>query len=372
MKNHKSVDVFFALLRAGLWEQSVRLLPFEPIDFDAVYQLADDQSVVGLIAAGLEHVVDRKVTKPEAVSFLKKVFTIESRNASMNAFIEEKVLEMRRHGIYALLVKGQGIAQCYVRPQWRSSGDIDFFFDGENYAKAKSFYSKKVEFSEPEGAYSKHLGMTIDSWTFELHGTLRGGLSTRVDKVIDNIQADTFMNGHVRTWHNGDTDVFIPSPDNDIIFIFTHFLKHFYKGGIGLRQICDWCRLLWTYRDSIDRPLLENRLKQMRLMSEWRAFAAFAVDSLGMSAEAMPLHDPNLRWSRKASLIRFFILEVGNFGHNRDMSYYHKYPYLVRKTVSFGRRCGDLFRHMFIFPMDSLRFFPSIVFRGISSAARGE
>ncbi len=173
MKNHKNVDVFFALIRAGLWEQSVRLLPFEPIDFEALYQLADDQSVVGLVAAGLEHVVDRKVTKPEAVSFLKKVFSLESRNVSMNAFIEKKVLEMRRRGIYALLVKGQGIAQCYERPEWRSSGDIDFFFDEENYAKAKSFYSKEAEISEPEGVFNKHLAMTVDSWTVELHGTLR-------------------------------------------------------------------------------------------------------------------------------------------------------------------------------------------------------
>ena len=372
MKNQKDINAFFALLRAGLWEQSARLLPFEPIDFDAVYQLAEDQSVVGLIAAGLEHVEDRRVMKLEAVPFLKRVFFLESRNASMNAFIEEMLLDMKRHGIFALLVKGQGIAQCYERPQWRSSGDIDFFFDGENYAKAKSYYSKKADFSVPEGDYSKHLGMTIDSWTVELHGTLRCGISPRVDRVVDSIQADTFMNGHVRTWHNGDTEVFIPSPDNDVIFVFTHFLKHFYKGGIGLRQICDWCRLIWTYREKIDRTLLESRLKQMRLISEWKAFAVFAVDSLGMSAEAMPLYESNSRWSQKASRIRSFILEVGNFGKKRDMSYYHKYPYLVRKVISFSRRCGDLFRHIHIFPLDSLRFFPNIVFHGISSSVRGE
>lgn len=372
MQNGNVKDAFFDLLRSGLWEHPVKLLECGNVDFIALYELADEQSVVGLIAAGLEHVVDRKVTKPEAVSFLKKVFSLESRNASMNAFIEKKVLEMRRRGIYSLLVKGQGIAQCYERPLWRSSGDIDFFFDEENYAKAKSFFSKEAEISEPEGVFIKHLAMTVDSWTVELHGTLRSGLSARVDREIDLIQADTFMNGHVRTWRIGDTDVFIPSPDNDVVFIFTHFLKHFYKGGIGLRQVCDWCRLLWIYRGTIDSTLLEGRLKKMRLMSEWKAFAAFAVDTLGMPVDAMPLHDSDCRWSRKASRIQSFILEVGNFGYNRDMSYYQKYPYLVRKMISFGRRCGDLFRHMRIFPLDSLRFFPSIVFQGVRSAVRGE
>ena len=368
----KNQDAFFALLRAGLWEQGVRLLPYEPLDFDALYKMADDQSVVGLLAAGLEHVEDRKVTKPEALAFLKKVFSLESRNSSMNAFIEKKILEMRWHGIYALLVKGQGIAQCYERPQWRSSGDIDFFLDDKNYEKAKSFFSKEIATSEPEGVYSKHIGMTINSWTVELHGTLRCGLSSRVDRVIDSIQYDTFWNGNVRGWRNGDTDVFLPSADNDVLLVFTHILKHFYKGGIGLRQVCDWCRLLWTYRDRIDGKLLENRLREMGLVSEWKAFAALAVDSLGMPVNAMPLYDSGCRWSRKASRIQSFILEVGNFGQNRDMSYFEKYPYVIRKVISFGRRCGDLCRHFRIFPLDSIRFFPSIVFQGVTSAVRGE
>ncbi len=53
-----------------------------------------------------------------------------------------------------------------------------------------------------------------------------------------------------------------------------------------------------------------------------------------------------------------FIISVGSFGRNRDMSYYSKYPYVIRKAVSFGRRVGDVFRHARIFPLDSLRFLP--------------
>lgn len=365
-------NAFFALLRSGLWEHSVRLLPYGPIDFDAVYKLADDQSVVGLVAAGLEHVEDRKVTKPQALPFLKKVYSLESRNDEMNSFIAKMISRLQSANIYALLVKGQGIAQCYERPQWRSSGDIDFFLDENNYNKAKLFFSREIEITEPEGIYSKHLGMVIDSWSVELHGTLRCGLSPSIDRALDSIQAETFEKGLVRVWRNGETDVFIPEQNNDVVFVFTHFLKHFYKGGIGLRQICDWCRLLWTYRDSIDKELLERRLRAMGLLYEWKAFAAFVVDYLGMPVEAMPFSPSGEKWERKARRICGFIMKVGNFGKNRDMSYFRKYPYLVRKTISFGRRCGDLFRHAIIFPFDLIRFFPSIVFNGVRSALRGE
>lgn len=44
--------------------------------------------------------------------------------------------------------------------------------------------------------------------------------------------------------------------------------------------------------------------------------------------------------------------------------YYSKYPYVIRKAVSLGRRCGDIWRHAMIFPLDSMRFFPMIVWNG--------
>ena len=110
----------------------------------------------------------------------------------------------------------------------------------------------------------------------------------------------------------------------------------------------------------------------MGLVSEWKAFGAFTVDYLGMPVDAMPLYSADAKWKKKADKICTFILAVGNMGHNRDMSYFEKYPYLIRKSVSMGRRIGDLINHARIFPLDSLRFFPRIMFNGVRSAIRGE
>ena len=88
--------------------------------------------------------------------------------------------------------------------------------------------------------------------------------------------------------------------NEDALVVFTHFIKHFYKGGLGARQICDWCRLLWTYKETIDLGLLEIRLKTMGLMTEWKAFAAYAVDYLGMPSEAMPLYDGACEWKLRS------------------------------------------------------------------------
>ena len=158
--------------------------------------------------------------------------------------------------------------------------------------------------------------MNIDQWYVEIHGTLRTGLSGRIDKVVDDVQKDVFYGGNVRSWMNGKTTVFLPSSNNDVFFVFTHFIKHFYKEGMNLRQICDWCRLLWTYKDSLNHELLEKRISKAGLMAEWKAFAALAVEYLGMPEVAMPLYD--IKGKKKAEQILNHILKGNPYSKIRD------------------------------------------------------
>lgn len=365
-----NLKAFYALIKAGLWEKDVRLEEFGEIDFGEIYRLAEEQSVVGLVAAGLEHVIDIKVQKEYALQFVGQALQLEKRNIAMNTFIAGVIEGMRKQGIYTLLMKGQGVAQCYERPLWRSSGDIDLLLSEDNYKKAVLFLTPLASNVEVEFKYNKHLAMNIDPWTVELHGNLRCGLSLRVDNVLDDVKKDIFYGGTVRSWMNNETQVFLPAINCDVVYIFTHILQHFYKGGIGLRQICDWSRLLWTYYDQIDKASLERRLKKMRLMTEWKAFGSFAVDYLGMDKERMPFYSENSKWNRKASRIGRFIIEVGNFGHNRVVC--RNDHYIMRKIISFRQRFGDLIRHARVFPLNSFRFMFGITYNGLSAVLRGE
>lgn len=367
-----NISAFLVLIRAGLWEKGVLLLPYGKVDYEEVMRLAEEQSVVGLVTAGLEHVKDVKVPQEILLLFIGQALQLEQQNKVMNEFVAHLIEQLRNADIYTLLVKGQGVSQCYERPLWRVCGDVDLFLSEENYKKAKALLLPKATIIQEEWGRTQHLGMSIESWVVELHGSLCGSLSHRINRELDDIKRDTFYGVNVRSWNNDGTSVFLLACENDIIYVFTHFLNHFYKGGIGLRQICDWCRLLWTYREEIDNALLEKRLRKMGVMSEWKAFGAFAVDYLGMPEDKMPFYSSEMKWKKKAEKILSFIMEVGNFGHNRDMSYYNSKPYLVRKVISFGRRCKDFVRHVGIFPLDSIRFFPYIIYNGMRDAMRGE
>ena len=370
----KDQSVFFELLRAGLWESENREIRIDGTpDWDEVYRLAEEQSVLGLVAAGLDKLPPASRPPQEVLlQFIGAAMQIEQQNKAMNEFLSTLIDKLSNKDVYTLLVKGQGIAQCYEKPLWRSCGDIDLFLSEGNFAIAQKMLLPIASSIEDEYAYTKHLGMTIDDWVVELHGSLRLGLSSRMDKVLDDIQKDTFYQGNVRSWLNGRSQVFMLTPENDAAYVFTHFLNHFYKEGLGIRQICDWCRLLWTYKDSLNHGLLESRIKKAGLMTEWRAFGAFAVEYLGMPVEAMPFYSADRKWKRKADKICAFVMEVGNFGHNRDMSHFAKYPFVVRKCISMGRRIGDIINHAKIFPMSSLRFFPRIMYNGMVSAIKGE
>lgn len=372
MKRDDTIEAFFALVRGGLWEQEISLSGLGEIDYDRILLLAEEQAVVGLVAAGLEHVVDVKVPKEFVLQFVGQALQLEQQNKAMNSFIASLIEKMRATSIYTLLVKGQGVARCYERPLWRASGDIDLFLSDDNYKKAKEILTSWASEIEKESNYTKHLGLTIDSWMVELHGSLRIGMSLRINRELDVIKKETFYGGDVSSWTIGRTQIFLLSPENDAVYVFAHFFNHFYKGGIGLRQICDWTRLLWVHRKKLDLKKLEGHIIAMGLMSEWKAFGAFAIEYLGAPKESIPFYKDEFKWGCKAKRISDFIIMTGNFGHNRDMSYLAKYPYLIRKMRSLGRRIGDLFNHARIFPFDTIRFAPSFLYHGLRSAINGE
>lgn len=376
MNDKALINTFFTLLRAGLWEScdkfQVSGSTFQgSVDWDKVYQLAEEQSVVGLVLAGIEH---SNVKPPQdlLLQWIGEVQMLEQQNKAMNQFVAELVEKMRNEDIYTLLVKGQGVAHCYERPLWRSSGDIDFYLSDTNFAKAKAFYRPLVDSFDPDTETALHINMQYGEWVVEIHGNQYCSVSARVNRVMDEIHRDLFCGGNVRSWNDNGSQVFLPSADNDVLIVFVHFLNHFYKGGLGVRQICDWCRLLWTFRLELDSRLLESRIRKMGLMNVWKAFAAFAVDYLGMPKETMPFYSSDKKWKMKADKISSFIIEVGNFGHNRDSSYYDNDSKLLRKTASFGRRCGDMLHHARIFPLETLRFFPNMVYYGLTAVAKGE
>lgn len=372
MQIEKNYQAFLALVKAGLWETEVRLASYGDIRYSYLLDITTEQSVAGLVTAGLEHVVDVKVPQTEALQFAGQILQLEQRNKAMNSFVAKLMDQLRTKDIYAILVKGQGVAQCYEKPLWRACGDIDFLLSNDNYQKAVSFLKPLATHIDEENAYTQHLALSIEKWEVELHGTMRTGLWKRFDKVLDDIQNDIIYCGNVRSWMNGNTQVFLPKADEDVVYVFAHILQHFYKEGVGLRQICDWVRLLWTFKDSIDVKLLERRISEMGAMTEWKVFASLAVQYLGMTVDAMPFYDSAPKWQNKADKLLSYILSTGNFGHKRDQSFRQSNSVVERKAKMFWHITKDSARQFAIFPLDSIKMWLIMMKTGLRALQKGE
>ena len=382
MKNYNnSQKLFYELLKVGLWEDQrpvsgIKFHVSTDLNCEKVYQLAQEQSVQGLVLKGIEELkakgIELGVPKVFLLQWIGEVQQIEQRNKEMNDFLSSLSEKLKAGCINALLVIGQGIAQCYEKPLWRTCGDVDFLLDDTNYEKGKKFLSSIAQEVHKENDFDKHFSVILDGWDVELHGSMRSMLPEKTDAMIDEIQKEAFEQNRYRVWNNNGIEILLPCSDDDVIFVFTHILKHFFHYGIGLRQVCDWCRLVYIYRNSLNYGLLESRLHKMGLMSEWKVFGTLAVQHLGMPKAYMPFYSANKSYQRKADRVFAFILETGNFGHNRDNSRYVNSSKLVQKVSSLWQHTSDSFKHSFIFPVDSVRIWCRMFMLGIYDALKGK
>lgn len=426
--NDNTVRFFFKLLRFGLWgssedvseaeRKSESIVPeggeikalnlTEDLDWKQLYRLSCEQTVAGYVAVGLEQYVaemkqndrtdnnvsDNNVeevsfeskkskmknekinasrhTVPENViqAFKKIKFSIGLSNYRMNDFLANIIKELEEAGIEPLLLKGQGVAQNYLSPEVRQAGDIDLLLHREDYEKAKMLLIPKADNLEIETSSRKHLGMHFGNIEVELHGTIHGTFGNKFNTYLDKKQEELFIKKNFRHWCYNGVEISMPSADFDALFIFTHFLNHFYFGGLGLRQICDWTMFLHKNVQHIDSAKLENDIKKLGLLREWQTFGCFAVKYFGLPEEEMPMY--NNKYTKKADKIRDFLIASGNFGKSRGYRDYSKDCYIIRKAKSLFIKGGYIINLLPVFPGNTIRFFFIFLSTGFSYAVKGK
>lgn len=373
-RHNISEDAFLLLVKAGLFgrTEGAEGLLQEGVDWAEIHQMSKEQRVVGLVAEGIETLQDDWSQTHDSPLVPQKWYTqyvcttlkLEKNNLAMNSFIASLVSKLQERGISTVQLKGQGMALNYRKPLWRTYGDVDLLFSQEDYEKAREFLLPFASSTDSERGFRKHLGMVLKGKVVELHGSLRRGFSSRIDKKLDEIYDDTLRKNKLRTWMDGEVQVPMLSAENDALFVFVHFLNDYFKGIVMMKPICDWSRLLWSYRDSLDAEYMESQLKAMRLMSEWRAFGRYAVDYMGMPEEAMPFYSDSEKWKRKARRINTLIMRSGAKVYKKKKNE-KKVSLLTKKMTATGERICVLAYTSRVFPLDTLCFAPSMLRNGL-------
>lgn len=168
--------------------------------------------------------------------------------------LEKLYAAFDREGISYLPLKGCNMKHLYSRQELRTMGDADILIRVEEYGRIVPILEELGFTFKTESDHE--LSWTSPQLYLELHKCL-----------IPSYNKDLygyFGDGWSRTV-KGEGSRFHMTPEDDFIFQFTHFAKHYRDGGIGCRYVVD----LWVYRRAypeLKEDYLRSELEKLQLL----------------------------------------------------------------------------------------------------------
>ena len=159
------------------------------------------------------------------------------------------------NGIDHMLLKGAILREMYPQADMRLMGDVDIFIKTEQYDRIKKVMTQLgfIETTESDHEYIWKKNEIV----IELH-----------KRLIPSYNKDYYA------YYGDGWKLAIPSgtmlhryemsAEDQMIYLFTHFAKHYRGGGIGLRHMTD----LYVYRKSVgelDEEYLKEELQKLKI-----------------------------------------------------------------------------------------------------------
>lgn len=281
-------DIFFAVLRAGLWEQDLRLDAAPGADgWQEVLQTARDQAVLGLVYRGMAHLpAEQLPPAPVRMRLLSDVDRIARRVQALGAVERDLLERLRAAGLHPTVQKGSEAGKYYAHPELRESGDIDLCFPAGELPLAR-------ETLTAAGAAS-------------VHAASDGSVVCRYRDVTVELHPRYF------DLHVGEASLpEVPSVIAELVMLSAHILKHAIGEGVGCKQLCDMARALDGAEGRYDKAALRAALRRCGLLRWHRLLCSLLVTDLGLDpARCLPDFVPV-----DPAPLRRIVLRGGAFGY---------------------------------------------------------
>ena len=356
---------FFAILRLAVGGATDDVLTEHAISWDAIYQTASEQSLIGVTFRGIERLLSQQrtiggkaVSGPVAWGMPMALFmdwcgqteVVRSQNKIVDEASRKVLAEMESLGARAILLKGQANNALYhitgrddadLRGL-RMPGDIDVWaVRGSDLEQSRKVMAAITFGKMPDAGIQPH-NMDYpptDGIPVELHFTPSTVFSPlrnhRVQRYFEEVLP--------RCTHRLPLDV-------DTIFQLMHIRRHLIAEGIGLRQAMDLYFVLQTYTDTKEAEDLTPTLQRLGLHSFARAMMwvlGTIFEGTGDRPATWMIGEPD---ERRGRFVLQEMMRGGNFGHH-DTEF----------TVPDGTKAGNLLaytRHAYRcvrwFPEESL------------------
>lgn len=238
------------LLRSAVTAEKLPLP--EGFDWDAAMALVKAHHISPLVYEGAVNCgVDNSLPQ------MQKLFQMSCKNLlvseSQLRSIDQLCAAFEEAGIDYMPVKGCNMKKRYPKPELRAMGDADILIRMEQYDRIRPIVAS---LGFEEHMESDHeLIWRSNILELELHKRL----IPSYNKDYFHYFGDGWRLAKVK---NGCR--WSMTPEDEYIYLFTHFAKHYRDGGIGLRHVLD----LWVYERSVpamDEKYLRKELDKLQL-----------------------------------------------------------------------------------------------------------
>ena len=364
MERHE--EVFLSLLRNASWGSPVEI-PDGFADWGKVVRLAKNQSVLGVV--GDVMLSDPSISAVLPLDLKTRIKTFVMMNmmthGKLNVVLVQVVKILSDAGIDSVLLKGQGLAQYYPKPELRQCGDIDLYVGLDNYDASydvlKTIASAIDDRRELE--VGKHYHVSLGKVELEVHRYSENYPFKRQDAKYQ-VFALQGLNHNLVPMNVGEVTVNTPADYYNAFYIFSHLFHHYLTSGIGLRQFCDWMFFLSSHKEQIDKDRLYEIITQMDMIKPWKAFGCVLVRVLGMPEEDFPFYEDVS--DSKVNKILSRVLDEGNFGNQRGIHLKRGNIYLFNKILSFLGHIGRTSDLLFVFPKQAFERFALTLSNGFA------
>ena len=281
-------------------------------EWKRLFYFAQKQSLVGFLFSGIETLPNEQRPKRELLlRWYAMAEIIKKSNAKLNVRCAELYNILNEGDFKGCVLKGQGVALLYPKPEYRQSGDIDMWV-GTSEGKLASV-SSVVSYAKQQGVHVSHVDIKHADMRFfnDAQVEIHFKPSYSYNFVYDHRLTSWFGLKAKEQFENFDTTVGFayPTISFNLVYSLLHIYRHLFSEGIGLRQMLDYYYIL-TNSKKDERERAYKTICRFG-MKDFAGAAMFVLQAV------FGLKDDYLlcKSSRKSGLfILNEILEAGNFG----------------------------------------------------------
>jgi len=294
------------LIRSGITGEKFVLPP--DTDLEAVGRQLRRHSITALGYTGLVNCgADKK--HPVMQQLFRSYINTMMKSEKQLAALEKLLTAFEEKDIDYLPLKGINMKKLYPKPELRAMGDADVLIRKEKYDAVVNIVKQQGYSFILQASHTKN--WENDSLHLEVH----------TDLMPDS--DEDYYNYFEECWEkarkkDGCEHEF--SKEDEFLFIFTHYARHFRCGGVGYRQFTD----LWVYTrhfTDLDQNYISSAVEQLGI----KEFYLSTMAAVKAAFEDGPSDE-------RTELVTTYIFNSGNWGSMTS--------HTIAKGVQ-GRSTGD-------------------------------